>query len=434
MVRHKHNPFLWIPTLVAAEEIPTTVITFVALLMFLQFGESMAMSALYSSLLFVPYVLRSFFRHRVSAAGNFKQRIHLCEMLIFLFLMLLEVCIHYYTGSVFLMFIITFIISSLCAWHDILGRMFYDGMLHPRLQNIFNRNKIFASITTTVLTYGVLIMFVGSLEVIFRMPTEVLTKRLAWSMECYIIAGGFMLFSLLNVVLLKNPLVQNPHRYETIRNTVSAELRVLERIKKQPYSQHIILSLFFLLLPQSLMFFTRVFFLLARAKDGGLDCSIPELGFAQGTIGVIAFGIGILTGRQLLRRYGTRTMFWWMVVPLTLSPVFYMFMAHDPLVDHLSAICSMCLLAQLFFGFGLNICHAFVRSISGERYRNTIGVFYIPLIAAAMFIPMAVSGLLCQRLGFRLFFTIDAALAPLAWLVLIVLHIRTKLPLNKHQQ
>lgn len=231
-------------------------------------------------------------------------------------------------------------------------------------------------------------MFVGSLEVIFRMPTEVLTKRLAWSMECYIIAGGFMLFSLLNVVLLKNPLVQNPHRYETIRNTVSAELRVLERIKKQPYSQHIILSLFFLLLPQSLMFFTRVFFLLARAKDGGLDCSIPELGFAQGTIGVIAFGVGILTGRQLLRRYGTRRMFWWMVVPLTLSPVFYMFMAHEPLVDNLPAICSMCLLAQLFFGFGLNICHAFVRSISGERYRNTIGVFYIPLIAAAMFIPI----------------------------------------------
>lgn len=434
MVKHKHNPFLWIPTMVAAEEIPTAVITFVALLMFLQFGETMGMSALYSSLLFLPYVLRSFLRKKVRSAANFTLNLHISECLIFLFLIIFKYSIQNFIGKVWILFSILFIISSLCAWHDLLGRMYYDRMLYPRMQKIFNKTKIFASQITQVLTYGVLIMFIGFLEVIFRMPTEVQTKQLAWSMECYIIAGVFMVFMLLNFMLLKNPRIQNPYRYESMRKTFQAELYVIERIKQKRYFFRIIIALFFLLLPQSLMFYTRVFFLLSSEKDGGLGCSIPELGFAQGTIGVIAFGVGVLLGRYLLNKYNMRTMFWWMAIPLTLSPAFYMMMAHNPLVDNFLAICCMCLLAQLFFGFGLNICLSFVRYISGERYRNTIGYFYIPLIAGAMIVPMALSGWLCQQLGFKMYFIIDASSALIAWLLLLALGIRSKLAVVDNKQ
>lgn len=424
MVRRNHNPFLWIPTLSAAEEIPTAVITFVALLMFLQFGETITMSAFYSSMLLIPYILRSFVRSKVRKAANFKRNIHVAEACIFFALMLLEFIIQFYPGQVWGLFSAMLLISALCAWHDLLGRMYYDRMLYPRQQKIFNKTKIFASQTTQVLTYGVLIIFIGFLEVIFRMPTEMQTKRLAWAMECYIIAGGFMIFCLLNLLLLKNPKLHNPYRYESMRRAVQTEIIVIERIRQKPYAVRLIVSLFFLLLPQALMFFTRVFFLLARTEDGGLDCSIPELGFAQGTIGVISFGVGVLLGRFMLQKYGTRNMFWWMVLPLTLSPAFYMTMSHNPLTDNLFAICSMCMLAQLFFGFGLNICMPFVRFISGERYRNTIGYIYIPVIAGVMLLPMAMSGYLCQLLGYKLFFTLDASMALVAWLMLLLLRTR----------
>lgn len=430
MVKRKHNPFVWIPSLVAAEEIPTVVITFLALLMFIQFGVSMAISALYSSLLFLPYVLRSFLRSKIRSAGNFKMILHIVEICIFITLIVLQFCIRYYPGEVWGLFTLTFVLSSFCAWHDLLGRMYYERMLYPRQQKIFNHTKIVASLITQILTYGVLVIFVGFLEVVFRMPTEVTTKRMAWAMECYIIAGAFFVFFLINLLMLKNPRIHNPYHYESMRKTVHAEIVVIERIRRKPYSLRIIMALFFLLLPQALMFYTRVFFLLAREDAGGLGCSIPELGFAQGTIGVIAFGVGVMIGRGLLQRYGGRKMFWWMAIPLTLSPAFYMAMAHDPLVGNIAAICSMCMFAQLFFGFGLNICLYFVRYISGERYRNTIGYFYIPLIAAAMIVPMGFSGWICQLLGFKLFFTIDASLALLAWMVLLIFGIRNKLETN----
>lgn len=411
----------------AAEEIPTAVITFIALLMFLQFGETMAMSAFHSALLFVPFVFKSFFRSMVRSAGNFKFFLHIAETLILTMLVLLVVTIHNAPNMVWLLFAILFIISSLCAWHDMLGRMYYDRMLYPLQQKIFNKTKIFASESTVVLTYGVLIMFVGFLEVVFRMPTEMQTKHLAWAMECYIITGGFLVFYLMNFFTLKHPSISNTFHYETMHHTVKAEMRIIDRIRRHPHSASVILSFFLLLLPQSLMFFTRVFFLLAKAEDGGLDCSIPDVGFAQGTIGVLAFASGILLGRYFIKRYGTHNMFWWMAVPLTLSPIFYMFMSQNPLVDNMLAICSMCLLAQLCFGFGLNLCIPIVRFISGERYRNTIGYLYIPLVSALMIMPMAVSGLLCQEMGFKDFFLLDFVTAPIALFITFILNIRKKI-------
>ena len=46
-----HSPWYWIPCLFAAEEIPSAVVTYVALLMFLQFGTSTTLATLYGALL-----------------------------------------------------------------------------------------------------------------------------------------------------------------------------------------------------------------------------------------------------------------------------------------------------------------------------------------------------------------------------------------------
>ena len=63
----------------------------------------------------------------------------------------------------------------------------------------------------------------------------------------------------------------------------------------------------------------------------------------------------------------------------------------------------------------------FVHYISNERYRNTINYLYVPLVAGAMLVPMCVSGFLTDILGFKTFFLIDLACAPVAWLVVVVL-------------
>ena len=80
-------------------------------------------------------------------------------------------------------------------------------------------------------------------------------------------------------------------------------------------------------------------------------------------------------------------------------------------------LCVATFAAQFCFGLGLNLCVAFVRYISDDRYRNTINYLYIPLVATVMIVPMALSGWLLQHLGFAQFFAVDALCALPAWAV-----------------
>ncbi|MDE6721857.1 MAG: hypothetical protein K2J84_06905, partial [Bacteroidaceae bacterium] len=155
--RKLHSPWLWIPCLCAAEEIPSAVVTYVALLMLLQFGTSGAMATLYSALLFLPWVLKSYFYSKVRKAGRFKRYLHVVEVLMFLCLMGIAVYISEAAVKGWLLFLFLFVLSFLCAWHELLSRLYYSRMLLPRQQRIFNNVKMVASQVALVVTYGVLI-------------------------------------------------------------------------------------------------------------------------------------------------------------------------------------------------------------------------------------------------------------------------------------
>jgi PAT family beta-lactamase induction signal transducer AmpG len=265
---------------------------------------------------------------------------------------------------------------------------------------------------TLVVTYGVLIIVAGFFEVFFR------SYQKAWAMESSLVAGGFMIFCILNFIVLPRVQGRQPYRYESVADTVKNEWHIVSRIRQKPHIFAVLLSLFFLLLPQALMFNTRVFFLLASSERGGLDCSFQDVGFAQGTIGVLAFSLGIALGRSMMREYGNRSMFGVTAVVLTLSPVPYLLMALYPQIGNMLMLCCMTFVAQLFFGFGLNVCRVYVPYISEQRYRNVTNFLYLPMVASLMVVPMTLSGWLCMELGYQTFFKLCVAIAPVAWIVL----------------
>lgn len=422
--KKRHSPWIWITTLCVAEEIPAAVVTFVAVLMFLQFGASVEMASVYSGLLFLPWVMKSYLRSKVRNQAFFKRNVHVVESLMFVCLIGMALYINDYRVQVLVLFVFLFLLAMLCAWHSLLSHMYYNRMLYPRQQNVFNTHKMFASQLTLILTYGVLIIIAGFFEVFFR------SYQKAWAMESYLVAGVFLVFCCINFVVLLNPRIHNPYRYESLIGAFKNEMHIIDRMRHKKYFTHVVVSAFFLLLPQALMFNSRVFFLLASVENGGLECSMQEVGFSQGTVGVIAFSIGVALGRKIMTKFGQQRTFMPFVFSLTLSPVFYMFMSHNPLVDNIVALCCMTLLAQFFFGLGLNVSGLFVRFVSEQRYINSINYLYIPLVASVMFLPMMASGWLVTQLGFRLFFIVNTACAPLAWIVLFALKTKRILTIN----
>lgn len=403
------SPWQWVPSLFAAEEIPAGIITYVAVLMFLQTDTKPAMATCYCGLLFLPWVLKSFMRPYIRRLGYFRRQLQWLELIIVAALMALAFAFPRYTHRETSIFLTLFILSFFTAWHELAARMYYERMLRSHEQRYYNGAKIFFSQVAVILTYGILIIFVGALQVIYRRIPR------SWNEGCYLVAGIFLLFALYHLFTLRRPEVAAPHLHGSALDAMRAEVRVIDRIRHKPHWCHSVAGLALLLLPQSLMFYSRVLFLYLPKTDGGLGCTIQEIGFAQGTIGVIAFSAGLLLGRQLLQWVSLQRIFWWLAIPLGLSPLVYLIMTYDPPAS-LTSLSIATFQAQFLFGFGLNITTQFVRYISGERYRSTINYLYIPLVATVMLPAMILSGWLVTQMGFRLFFLIDTLTAPVAWL------------------
>ena len=407
---------IWISTLFAAEEIPSAIVTFVALLMFLQIGASATLSTTLAALLFLPCILKSFLRAWVRRAGHFRHMLLLTEGLMCIALMALAFA---FSQGIWYVFSALMLTSFLVAWHELTARMYYERMLYPRQQQYYTNLKIASAQLAVILTYGVLIILVGTLQVFFRQI------RHSWAMGCYMTAGIFMLFLLLHLFILRNPQIGDQRRKHSMSESVKAEVHVMDRIRRQPHWWVYVLCMFLMLVPQSLMFFTRVHYLFDKVANGGLGCTIQEIGFAQGTVGVIAFTLGLTIGRSLMRWIPAEKLFWPLTFVLGLSPAVYLFMTIETPND-LGALCVGTFQAQLFFGLGICICRIPLRMISGERYRNCANLLSVPLVATCMLLPMIASGSLVSCLGYHHFFLLNTLIAPICWIIIWVLRLAFK--------
>lgn len=398
----------------AAEEIPSAMVTYVSLLMFLQMRMPVWGVTWAAALLFVPWIMKSWVRSYVRRAGHFRRFLQIAEGLMTLALAGLAFALPHGWGWTVACLLV---VSMLCAWHELLARMYYERMLRPEEQESHRGIKILASQMAVVLTYGLMIMGVGVLQIYFRHRSV----SFSWSLGCYLMAGVMLLFTLLHIVILSKPFNEEGVSLNTMGGSLRAEMRVIERIRMRPMWWRSIVALFLMLLPQSLMFYSRTVFLLDRYADGGLGCTLQEVGFAQGTIGVMAFLSGISAGRWLRNNVEEVKVRWPMTVALGLSPLMYLIMSCAR-PDSLATLCVFTFLAQLLFGFGLNACLEHVRRISGERYRNTVYLLYIPIISLCMLVPMGLSGALLGAMDYRWFFLTDVLTAPVGWGVIWLMY------------
>ena len=309
-----------------------------------------------------------------------------------------------------LVFLALLLVSLLCAWHELSARMYYEHRLRPALQRLLTAPRLVCSQIAVIFTYGALIFLVGTLQVYFRQMI-----RYSWSMGSYVAAGLFLLFVFHHFIWLKNSTPTKPPRGEDKNPRFNCLRVVLSPSGELEVGRRSVLILFLLLLPQALMFYARVLYLYMPHANGGLGCSMQEIGFAQGTVGVIAFSVGLFRGGRLIRHYSLERLFWPLALSIVLSPFVYLGMTVWP-PQSLWQLCLCTMTAQFLFGLGLSVCRLPISAISGVRYRNTINMLQIPLVSAALFIPMAISGWLVEQLGFDTYFLVNALCAPVCLL------------------
>ena len=306
-------------------------------------------------------------------------------------------------------FLLLMLISaSFCAWHELLAEHYYSNVLTRYGRRALGGVKVFASLAAQVLTYGLLIVIAGNFQWYFRYMDDTLSY--SWAFVIGLVSVVMMICLLAN---LKMP-VGDDACSDSVGNDrvlVFGMAELMSKLKGIWNKRMPISVCTLMLLPQSLLFATRLFFLLSDKDEGGLGCSLMDVGFAQGTVGVIAFSFGIVIGHFAIKRYGWKRAFPSLAVVLGLSPLFYFLMAIGCVSDGFFAVCVMTFFSQLCFGMGVNSCRMLAEHISGKKYSSTVNVLNIPLVALAMVLPIALSGVLLSCMGFERFFALCVLMA-----------------------
>ena len=390
----------WTITLFAANEIPSAVVTFVALIMFLQMNIGVALSTLFAAILLLPWVAQPFMRRLLPGMGGDRWWLHLIEIILAGTMALFALTLR--NGMWWTMLMLAWI-STLSAWHDIMAKHYFMRRTMMAQETHHLVLRALSSQMATVLTYGLMIMAVGVLQIYFRQRSQ----TYSWALGYYILAGAYLLMTLMNMLLLRNA-----------GNTEITTTRQWPWQQKR-WKEHLIMLLL-MLMPQGLMFYSRTVFLLAQPQEGGLGCTLQEVGFAHGTIGVIAFLTGVALGKGILNKWGENRTKWPLTICLGLSPAVYLTMTHCK-PEGVWMLSAYTLMAQLLFGIGLNACRRYIENLSGERYRNSVNPLYIPAISLCIVLPMALSGFLLERLNFEQFFMLDTLCAPITWVAILCL-------------
>ena len=391
---------LWTITLFAANEIPSVVVTFVALIMFLQTSMGVALSTLLATVLLLPWVAQPLMRRVLPGMGGSRWWLHGAEMMMTGTMVLFALTLK---NGIWWSIPALIGTSMLSAWHDLLARHYYMRRTMAAQENHHVVLRAMSSQMATVLTYGLMIMAVGVLQIYFRQRSQ----TYSWALAYYILAGTYLLLTMMNLLLLR-----------TTGNVPVSTAQQWPWQHKKWAGQLAMLAL--MLLPQGLMFYSRTVFLLAKPQQGGLGCTLQEVGFAHGTIGVIAFLAGVAWGKAILNRWGEKHTKRPLMLCLGLSPAIYLAMTQwKP--EGVWMLSAYTLMAQLFFGMGLNACRRYIEKFSGERYRNSVNPLYIPAISLCLLLPMALSGFMLERMTFEHFFLADALTAPITWLAIACL-------------
>lgn len=381
------SALLWLPSLSAGGEIPLAFLVFVSLVMYVQKGASGAEATVYTSLLMLPWLWADSLRRLPERAVPPKYGIvaaQLCAAAVFGFL-------SWYIRALDLpLLTLCLLVLSLSALaHRIFCERYRHRCLDASHRRLMGHPLSVWQHMVVLLAYGAFIMLIGLLQIYFRQFS------LAWMMGCRLLAATMLVLAVYHLLVLP------PLRDKS------------DGRAPQPaavFSWKSTVPLFLLLLPQSLMFHTRTLFLLDDSARGGLGSTLQDIGFAQGTVGLLAFILGFSVYHRLARRLPARRLFPAMSALLGLSPLVYLaFTAFPP--AGLWTLSAGTFAAQLCFGMGLGAVRRLQPALPSRGYH----MLYTPAVLAAMILPMALSGWMAQQWGYSAFFLLNALSGLLFW-------------------
>lgn len=398
----KRSPWAWIPTLYFAEGLPYVAVMTVAVIMYKRLGLSNTEIALYTSWLYLPWVIKPLWSPFVDLIKTKRSWIVAMQTLIaagFAGIAFFIPTDYYLQVTLAFFWLLAF--SS--ATHDIAADGFYmlglttgEQSFFVGIRNIFYR---FASI----FGQGVLVMIAGWLETGKIIPGIAGNIPLAWSITFYLLAAIFIGLTLYHKYVLPRPASDAKREGLTARKLLDDFILTFITFFKK---KNLGLMFFFLLtyrLGESQLVKITSPFLLDATNKGGLALETASVGMIYGTIGVIALLLGGILGGIVVSRDGFKKWIIPMALAINLPDLLYVYLAaFTP--DNLWLVIGSVAIEQLGYGFGFTAYMLYLIYIADGEHKTAHYAIGTGFMALGMMLPGMAAGWIQETIGYTSFF------------------------------
>jgi PAT family beta-lactamase induction signal transducer AmpG len=388
------NPWFWVPSLYYAEGIPYVMVMTVTVAFYKRMNVSNAELALFTSLLYFPWTLKPLWSPTIDIFKT--KRFWIIVMQLIVTAGLILVGISTTASNFFLYTMIFFSLVAICsATHDIAADGFYMLGLDE------NQQAFFVGIRSTfyrlaMITSGLVVMLAGYFE------TTVSSIPMAWHLTFMIVAALFFLLFIYHTFIIPYP---DSDTSRTIKGKgyFKEFINIYKLFFKKKDIGLIIAFLLIYRLGEAQIVKMSQPFLFDPRSAGGLELTTSQVGFAYSTVGVIALLIGGVLGGVAVARDGLRSWIWWMFAAINIPHVLYIYLSFFQ--PQSFTLITLCVAGEQFgYGFGFTAYMLYMIYVSQGEYKTSHYALCTGFMALSMMIPGAVSGIIEELLGYKLFF------------------------------
>ena len=411
----KKTPWAWVPTLYFAEGLPYVAVMTISLIMYKRLGLSNADITLYTSWLYLPWVIKPLWSPFIDIIRTKRWWIVAMQLLIGAALGGVAFTIpgpYWLQGSLAFFWLMAF--SS--ATHDIAADGFYMLGLEQHEQAYFVGIRSTFYRIATIVGQGLLVMLAGNLEVVTR------NIKYSWSLMFYGMAGLFIAFWLWHNYILPRPSEDKGMTRLSGGEIMQEFWQTLKTFFKKPQVWAGICFMLFYRMPEGLLAKVSALFLIDASHNGGLGLSPAEYGLVQGTVGVIGLTLGGILGGIVASRDGLKRWLWPMVMAITLPDLVYVYLSY--VLPQNFLIINVCIFIEQFgYGFGFSAYMLYLIYYSQGEHKTAHYALCTAFMALSMMIPGLFAGALQESVGYPAFFLIVVAACAMTYIVTACLKI-----------
>ncbi|WP_157486486.1 MFS transporter [Maribacter forsetii] len=392
MVQKDKGAWAWVPVLYFTQGLPYVLVVTVSVIMYKKLGVSNEDIGLYTSILYLPWVLKPLWSPFVDLKST--KRKWFLSMQLLIAIALLGVGLTLPTNMFFVSSLACFWMAAFAsATNDIASDGYYMLGLTEKKQSFFVGMRSTFYRLAMVTGEGLIVVLAGFLENKYGDNTK------AWSVTMS--AAAFLMLIMTIANFFVTPKYESESNEE--KEKPAGFLEVFASFFKKP---GIGIALAFILtyrLGESQLVKMTSPFLLDSPDKGGLGYSTEQLGTIFGTAGVIFLSIGGILGGILISRDGLKKWMLPMVLSLNLPNILYAVLAITN-TTNIYAVTATVIFEKFGYGFGFAAFLMYLIYIADGKSKTSHYAIATGFMALGMMLPGMISGYIQQWLGYDGFF------------------------------